>query len=208
MLRWFVLSPGAPEAPGARAKQNLKTNIWCRALLSGLSIGLPSYFSLIFEQEPCVTVPGSTSSRNRPKTGPKPSVAMLSQAILGHAPCQVGQTTGTSAWKAVVQTMAACALWQLTATWMSGETVQFHIDSNSTAGELRRRIMLVSGGMQKVALLVEKTALEGNDKPLSHFKAQGLDNGAELTIVVSQMMDASAAKMLTNAELTAFLTIA
>ena len=76
-----------------------------------------------------------------------------------------------------MQTMAACALWQLTATWMSGKTVQFHIDSNSTAGELRRRIMLVSGGMQKVALLVEKTALEGNDKPLSHFKAQGLDNG-------------------------------
>ena len=56
--------------------------------------------------------------------------------------------------------------------------------------------------------MVAKTALEGNDKPLSHFKAQGLDNGAELTIVVLQMMDASAAKMLTNAELTGFLTIA
>ncbi len=104
-----------------------------------------------------------------------------------------------------MQTMAACALLQLTATWMSGNTVEFHIDSNSTIGELRRRIMLASGGLQKIALMVERTALEGNGhQPLSHFKAQGLDNGAELTIVVSQVWDASAAQMLTNAELTDF----
>ena len=104
-----------------------------------------------------------------------------------------------------MQTMAACALWQLTATWMSGKTVQFHIDSNSTVGELRRRIMLASGGMQKVALMVENTALEGNHEPLSYFKEEGLDDGAELTIVVSQVLDAAAAKMLTDAELTAFI---
>lgn len=105
--------------------------------------------------------------------------------------------------------MADGALWQLTATWMSGKTWQFEVSLTSTVGELRRRIMLASGGMRKITLIVDNNnaTLEGHTdtEQLTHFAALGLAVGAHLTVVVSEAPDESAAWLLTDAELTAFV---
>ncbi len=90
--------------------------------------------------------------------------------------------------------MADGALWQLTARWMSVKAWQFDVCHTSTVGELRRRIMLASGGMQKITLMVENSTLHGDEEQLAHFAALGLDHGAELTAVVSEVLDTTAAK--------------
>ncbi len=85
---------------------------------------------------------------------------------------------------------------------MSGATLQFDVSHNRTIGELRRLIMLASGSMRnKIHLMVKNTLLEGDKEPLTHFAAQGLYHGAHLTVVVSEELEASAALLLTDAEL-------
>jgi hypothetical protein len=56
----------------------------------------------------------------------------------------------------------------------------------STVGELRRRIMLVSGSWGKITLIIENTSLDVDSEQLEHFAACGLRNGSELTVVVSE----------------------
>ena len=94
---------------------------------------------------------------------------------------------------------------ELKAIWMSGKTWEFNVSPTSTIGELRRGVMFASGGMRKVALLLETTSLDGDRVPLSDFKVQGLDDGAQLTVVVSVELDGSVALRLTDAELTGFV---
>ena len=94
---------------------------------------------------------------------------------------------------------------QLTASWLSGKIWQLDVPHISTVGELRRRIMLASGGMQKITLLVESTILDGDTEQLIHFAAIGLDHGAQLTVVVSEVLDTFAAQLLTDDDLTAFV---
>ncbi len=88
--------------------------------------------------------------------------------------------------------MADRALWQLTATWMSGRVLQLDVSRTSTVRELRRRLMLASGGMQKITLMVENMILDGDTGQLNHFAALGLEDGAQLTVVVSEELDTSA----------------
>ena len=65
--------------------------------------------------------------------------------------------------------------------------------------------MLASGGMQRcVMLLLANMPLVGDDEPLSHFLEQGLSDGAQLTIVVSESVDVDARAALTNPELASF----
>ncbi len=101
--------------------------------------------------------------------------------------------------------MAGSEFWQLTAYWLSGKAWQFDVSPASTIGELRRLIMLASGSMQKIPLLVESESLEGENEPLTHFAEQGLDHGAQLTVVVSEVLDSIAARLLPDAELTGFI---
>ena len=70
----------------------------------------------------------------------------------------------------------------------SGKILQFDVSHASTVGELRRRIMLASGGMQKITLMVENTIFDGDTEQLIHFTALGLDHGAQLTVVVSEAL--------------------
>ncbi len=76
-----------------------------------------------------------------------------------------------------------------------GSSWQFDVPHTSTVGSLRRRIMLASGGMRKITMMVENTNLQGDAEQLSHFAAPGLGHGAQLTVVVSEALDASAAQL-------------
>ncbi len=59
--------------------------------------------------------------------------------------------------------------------------------------------------MQKLALVLESTSLEDDAEQLTHFAALGVDNGVQLTVVLSEVLDTSAAQLLTDAELAAFV---
>ncbi len=74
----------------------------------------------------------------------------------------------------------------VTATRMSGRTWHFNMSPTSTIGELRRRAMLASGGMQKVDVLVDTTRLDGEKEHLRHVEVQGLSDGVQLTLVLRE----------------------
>ncbi len=58
----------------------------------------------------------------------------------------------------VAQTMAGEESWHVSAVWASGETWALQASPASTVGELRRRIMLASGGMRTYCRLISHFA--------------------------------------------------
>ncbi len=86
---------------------------------------------------------------------------------------------------------------------MSGETWTLHASPASTVGELRRRIMLASGGMKSIKLVLGEAVLDRDSD--EHCNVQGFENGASLNIVVSSEFPEEAARRATDAELNAFV---
>ena len=80
--------------------------------------------------------------------GARISVAILAQAFFYVSVVCVGGMVET---------------WRLTAIWMSGRTWQFDMPPTSAICQLRRRVMLAAGGMQRrVMVAVANTTLEGD----------------------------------------------
>ena len=104
----------------------------------------------------------------------------------------------------VAQTTGAQQSWHVSAVWASGKTWTLQASPASTVGELRRRIMLASGGMRRTDLVIGDAFLDGDSDPLCNV--QGFQNGASLTIVVSSEFDKIAAREVTDAELNAFVS--
>ncbi len=101
------------------------------------------------------------------------------------------------------ETMAGQESWHFSAVLASSKTWALQASPASTVGELRYRIMFASGGMRRTDQVLSDAFLDRDSDPLCN--AQGIQNGASLTIVVSREFDEIPPRQVTNSELNAFV---